>query len=237
MKKIRIALYSMILSLLLGTVISSGSMIALGGKLNSSAITGQPLSIPTRLVSCLDPLAILLEIAALFLIFRGRKAGSPLQQRTATAAVCCYLLWAAGNLFGFLPLAVLSTQNGSLSTALAGQWIKVSSALLAYAVPALLVFGLSQPAQRWLLLVGFFLTAVGSFGSVALTIQHMTLVPQEANGVLLYVASINVDYTQFPFPLLQIASFLGGLIYMSVYAWLAIQLRQPQKQAAAILSE
>lgn len=236
MKKIRIALYSMILSLLLGTVISSGSMIALGGKLNSSAITGQLLSIPTLLVSCLDPLAILLEIAALFLIFRGRKAGSPLQRRTATAAVCCYLLWAAGNLFGFLPLAILSTQNGSLSTALTGQWIKISSALLAYAVPALLVFGLSQPAQRWLLL-GFFFTAVGSFGSVALTIQHMTLVPQEANGILLYVASINVDYTQFPFPLLQIASYLGGLIYMSVYAWLAIQLRQPQKQAAAILSE
>jgi hypothetical protein len=225
MKKILYACYAMTISLVLGTLIASGSLIALGGRLSSEALTAAPLGIPTLLVTCLDPLAIALEIAAIVLIVRGRKLFGPTQQRLAVLAAALYVLWAGANLFGFLPLSLLSWQNGSLPTALLGQWIKAAAALLAYAVPALLVFGMSRPAQRWLLVLGFVLSAVGSFGSVALAIGQMTLIRQEVSGSVLYVASFDVDYTQFPFPLLLVASYVGGLLYLGVYGWLAIGAR------------
>ncbi|MCL4560870.1 MAG: hypothetical protein M1281_09680 [Chloroflexi bacterium] len=227
MKKISYALIAMVISLVFGTIIASGSLIALGGKLNSEALTNQPLGIPTVLVSCLDPLAIALEIAAIVLIVRGRKLFSGLHQRLVVLAGALYLLWGAANLFGFLPLSLISSWNGSLQTALTGQWIKAAAGLLAYAVPALLIFGMSQPAQCWLLGLGFVLTAAGSFGSVALTIGQLTLIPQSIGSQVMYVASFNANYTQFPFPLLLASSYLGGLLYLFVYAWLAIKIRTP----------
>jgi hypothetical protein len=226
MKKITLALYFMIASLVFGTVIASGSLFALGGKLSTEKLLAAPLGFPTMLVSCLDPLAIALEIAAIILIVRGRKQFSLTQQRLSMLALALYIIWAAANLLGFLPLSLISWVNGSLELAQAGQWIKATSALLAYAVPALLVFGLSSKSQRWLLATGFFLTALGSFGSIALTISQMSLASQETGGFVMYVASFNIDYTRFPFPLLLVSSYLGGLLYLGVYAWLVINVHR-----------
>lgn len=151
---------------------------------------------------------------------RDRRQFGTLHRRLAWAAAILYLVWAAANLFGFLPLSFLSTQNGSLSLALAGQWIKAASALLAFAVPALLVFGLSPRALRVGLGLGWLLSAIGGFGSIATAISHFQLTPITAAGRTLYVAKFAVDYTAGAYPALLTASHIGGLLYLVLYLYL-----------------
>jgi hypothetical protein len=76
MKKTAWGLSAMTLSLLLGTIIAVGSLAAMGGQMDTEALTSQPLGLPTILVSCLEPLAILLEVAAVALILRSSRQGS-----------------------------------------------------------------------------------------------------------------------------------------------------------------
>jgi hypothetical protein len=221
MKRTMWGLSAMALSLVFGAVVALGSLTAMRGKLDTDMLTRQPFSIPTILVSCLDPLAILLEIAAIVLIVLDSRQFGVLQHRLAWAAAILYLVWAAANLLGFLPLSLLSAQNGSRSLALTGQWIKAISALLAFAVPALLAFGLSRKVMRVGLVLGWLLSAIGGFGSVAMAISHLRLEAIRAAGQTLYVAKFNVDYTTGVYPALLVASHVGGLLYLMVYAYLA----------------
>jgi hypothetical protein len=236
MKTIFYALVGMVVSLVCGTIIACGSLVALGGRLNSESLSSQPLSIPTLLVSCLDPLAIGLEIIAIALIVHKRKLIGGLHQRLAVTAAVLYGVWAALNLLGFLPLSLISTSSGSMQTALAGQWIKATAAILAYAVVPLLVYGLSSKVQRGLLLTGFSMSAVGGFGSIALAIGQLTLTPKSIGEQMVYIATFNVDYTRFPFPLLLVLSYLGGLLYLAVYIWKAWQIQNRISQEGSKLT-
>ena len=56
MKRTAFGLSAMLVSFLLSTAIALGSLVAMGGKLDSTALTA--FSVPTLLVACLDPLAI-----------------------------------------------------------------------------------------------------------------------------------------------------------------------------------
>jgi hypothetical protein len=234
MKKTAWGLSAMTLSLLLGTIIAVGSLAAMGGQMDTEALTSQPLGLPTILVSCLEPLAILLEVAAVALILRSSRQRSNLHRWLAWTAAIIYILWAAANLVGFLPLSFLAARDGSLALARTGQWIKATSALLAYAVPALLVFGLCPKALRVAAGFALILSAVGGFGSVAQTINQLQLEPIAAAGQQLYVTRFNVDYTTGLYPILLGISYAGGLIYLLVYGWLARQAwrRRPDEVAS-----
>ena len=164
------------------------------------------------------------KVELVVLIVLDSRQFGVLQHRLAWAAAILYCVWAVANLFGFLPLSLLSAQNGSLSLALTGQWIKAISALLAFAVPALLVVGLSPKAMRVGLGLGWLLSAIGGFGSVAMAISHLQLEPISAAGQTLYVAKFSVDYTAGVYPALLAASHVGGLLYLVVYVYLARKL-------------
>ena len=223
MKRSAWGLSAMSVSLMLGTIIAVGSLIAMRGQLNTEMLTRQPFNIPTMLVSCLDPLTILLEILAIILIVRDSRQFGALHHRLAWTAAILYIVWAAANIFGFLPLSFLSLRNGSLSLALAGQWLKAISALLAFSVPALLVFGFSPKALRVGLGLGLLLNAIGSFGTVALTITHFQLQPITVAGQTLHVAKLSVDYTTGAYPTLLVTGYVGGMFYLTVYAYLTWQ--------------
>jgi len=223
MKRTAWGLSAMSISLAFGTIIAVGSLIAMRGQLDSDLLTRQPFSVPTLLVSCLDPLAILAEIAAIILIVRDSWQFGALHHRLAWTAAILYLMWAAANIFGFLPLSFLGTRKGSLSLVLAGQWIKAIAALLAYTVPALLVFGFSPKALRVGLGLGLLLSAIGSFGTLAMTISHFQLEPIIAAGQTLYVPKLSVDYTTGIYPALLVTGYIGGMLYLLAYTYLARQ--------------
>ena len=226
MKRTVLGLSAMSISLLCGTIISLGSLVAMRGQLNSELLSQRPFSLPSLLVTCLDPLAVLMEIGALVLIVRDSRRFGASHRRLAWAAMGLYIAWAAANLFGFLPLSFMSALNGSRSLALAGQWVKALAALLAYLVPLLLVFGLSPRPWRIALGLGLFLSVIGSFGVIALSIAHLQLAPIAAAGQTLYVARFSIDYTKGLFPTLLVAGHLGGALYLVVYArllWMAWQ--------------
>jgi hypothetical protein len=220
MKRTGLGLSAMTLSLLFGWTIALGSLLATRGQLDTKLLTRQPFNLPTLLVTCLDPMAILLEIAAIILILRESQQVSTLHHRFARMAMIVYIAWAIANLLGFLPLSFMGAINGSRSMALTGQWIKASAALLAFLVPALLVFGISSRALRSMLGLGWLLSAVGSFGSIVISLKNFELEAMSAAGQTMYVTKLNVDYTQGMYPALLLIGYTGGFLYLLVYAYL-----------------
>jgi hypothetical protein len=233
-KRTVLGLSAMSFSLICGTIISLGSLVAMRGQLDSEVLTQRPFSLPSLLVSCLDPLAVLMEIVALVLIVRDSRRFGAFHRHLTWAAVGLYTAWAAANVLGFLPLSLISAWSGSRSSALAGQWIKAIAALLAYLVPALLVFGLSPRPLRIALGLGLFLSVIGSFGVIALSIAHLELEPIAAAGQTLHVAKFNIDYTRGLFPVLMIAGQLGGALYLAVYACLVWMTRHEMRSSPAL---
>jgi hypothetical protein len=229
-------LLAMCISLLLGTAIALGALVSTGGQLSTDDLARDPINVSTLLVACLDPLAILLEIAAIVLIVSAARLFGRLHRRLAWAAAILYVLWAATNFLGFLPLSLLSMRNGSLEMALAGQWIKAGAGMLAYAVPALLVLGLGNSAARVATALGWLISAIGNFGTVALTISGIALKPITVGEQTMYTVQFSVDYTGGIYPLLLTMGYIGGALYLAVYtylAWQQMHTRQAERTAAA----
>ena len=218
MKRTTYGLTAMLVSLLLGMVVTISSLLSMGGRLDSTALTA--FSLPTILVSCLDPLAILLEIAAIVLILLGSRQVGGLHHRLAWAAAILFAIWGIANLGVFIPLSFLGMQRGSMTLVKAGQFVKAGVALLQYSVPFLLVFSLTRKWSRALLWLALLLTVIGNFGVVMLTISGIRLEPLEIPGQTMYTPSFDVDYTVGTYPFLLALGYLGGLLYILVYTLL-----------------
>lgn len=232
-------LSAMSISFLLGTVIAAGSLISMRGRLDTATLAAQPFSVPTLLVSCLDPFAILLEIAAIVLIvLDGRLLGNPHRCLAWTAAIL-FVTWAIANLGGFVPLSFLGMQRGSLTMVKTGQAVKAGAALLQYSIPFLLVFGLGRKKLRTLLWLALILTVVGNFGVVTLPIPGIQLEAIDSSGQTMHVPQFNVDYTSGPYPALLALGYVGGALYMLAYAlltwrtWKGIRTVQPHNTPEA----
>lgn len=214
-------LFCMLVSFVLGTVIAGGSLIALGGRVDTAEMVTAKFALPTALVTCLDPLAILLEIAAIVLLVRSSGPSGSAQRRLAIAAAVCFGLWALLNLGGFLPLSFLGMRQGSLALVRAAQWVKASAALLQYAVPLLLVLRLGGRPLRALLWLALALTVVGNFTMVTWPISSIQLEPVDAGGWMVYTPRFEVDYRAGLYPYLLGMSWAGGVLYMLAYGLLA----------------
>lgn len=223
MKRTAWAMLAMSISFLLGTIIAVGSLVSMGGRLDTARLTAAPLSVPTVLVSCLDPLAILLEIVAIVLIvIDSKQVGNPHHRLTWTAAIF-FAIWGVLNLGVFLPLSFVGMRRGSLVLVKIGQMVKAGAALLQYAIPFLLVYGLSRKAPRVLLWLALILTVVGNFGVVVLPITGIELEAIEAAGQELYTPQFSVDYTSGLYPILLGMGYIGGALYMTAYGFLAVR--------------
>ncbi|MBN1810970.1 MAG: hypothetical protein JXA14_03955 [Anaerolineae bacterium] len=218
MKRTVFGLSAMFVSLLLGTVIALGSLVATGANLESTALT--PFSAPILLVTCLDPLAILLEIVAIVLVVvDGRQVGG-LHHRLAWTAAVSFVIWGVANIGGFIPLSFVGMRRGSLALVKAGQWVKAGAALLQYLLPFLMVFGLTRKWSRVLLCLALALTVAGNFGVVVLPIRSIELEPIGVPGQMVYVPRFEVDYTVGVYPFLLGMGYAGGTLYLVVYAFL-----------------
>ncbi len=223
MKRTAWATLAMSISFLLGTIIAVGSLVSMGGRLDTESLTATPLSLPTILVSCLDPLAILLEIVAIVLIVMdSRKVGNP-HRHLAWIAAIFFVIWGVLNLGVFLPLSFMGMQRGSLELVKIGQMVKAGAALLQYAIPFLLVYGVSRKAPRALLWLALVLTIVGNFGVVTLPIGSIELEVVETAGQELYVPQFSVDYTSGLYSVLLGIGYVGGALYMIAYGYLAVR--------------
>jgi hypothetical protein len=208
----------MLASLLLGFLISGGSLVAMGGRLDSAALAARPLGLPNLLVACLDPAAVALEIAAIVLIILDSRQSTGVHRLLALLAGVFFALWAIANLGGFLPPSFMGMQRGSLALVKAGQWVKMLAALLQYSVPFLLVFGLSHGLSRALLWLALILTVAGNLGTVALTISGIQLELVEYSGQTLYAPRFQADYRTGIRMVLLALGYLGGILYIGVYA-------------------
>jgi len=234
MKKTKYGLFAMTLSLVLGFVIALGSLGAMGGKLDSNFLTTQVISVPTVLVSCLDPVTISLEILAILLIlWDSRKSDNP--QRVLTwIAAGSFVIWAALNLGGFLPLSFIGMQRGSLEIIKAGQLIKTFAALLQYAIPFLLVYGVATAKQQVVLWAALLLSIFGNALVVILSISSITLQATETMGKILSTPLIQIDYTSGIYPLLLTLGYLGGALYLAIYCIMWFQTRQDIRENSLV---
>jgi hypothetical protein len=233
MKRTAWATLAMSVSFLLGTIIAVGSLVSMGGRMDTRRLAAAPLSLPTLLVSCLDPVAILLEIVAIVLIVLDSKhAGTP-HRRLAWTAAISFVVWAVLNLGIFLPLSFVGMQRGSLAVVQAAQMVKAGAALLQYAIPFLLVYSLSSSASRALLWSALILTIAGNFAVVVLPIGAIELTAIEAAGRQLYAPQFSVDYTQGVYPILLGMGYTGGALYMIAYVLLTARLFGEDRSGSA----
>lgn len=223
MKRTKWATLAMSISFLLGTIIAVGSLVSMGGRLDTASLTATPFSVPTLLVTCLDPLTILLEIAAIILmVMESKRVGNP-HRRLAWLAAIFFIIWGVLNLGVFLPLSFIGTQRGSLSMIKTAQKVKAGAALLQYAIPFLLVYGVSHRLPRVLLWAALFLTIVGNFGTITIPISTMTLEEIETAGQTMYAPRLDIDYREGIYPLLLGLGYAGGALYMIVYGLLTVR--------------
>jgi hypothetical protein len=132
-------------------------------------------------------------------------------------------MWGLLNLGVFLPLSFVGMQRGSLVLVKIGQVVKAGAALLQYAVPFLLVYGLSRRVPRVLLWLALILTVIGNFGVVALPIGGIELEAIEAAGQELHVPQFSVYYTSGLYAALLGMGYTGGVLYIIAYGYLAVR--------------
>jgi hypothetical protein len=120
-------------------------------------------------------------------------------------------------------------RRGSLRMVKAGQMVKAGAALLQYAIPFLLVYGLSRKAPRVLLWAALILTVVGNFGVVVLPIRSIALEAVDTAGQTLYAPQFSIDYTQGLYPVLLGMGYTGGALYMIAYGLLTVRFFKEDK--------
>jgi len=233
MKRTAWGLSAMVGSFVLGTIIALGSLIAMEGMLDTATLAAQPLSLPTLLVACLDPLAILLEIAALVLLAMGSRQVGDLHRRLVWTAVAFLATWAVANVGGFIPLSFAGMRRGSLTLVKTGQMVKAGAALLQYAVPFLMAFGLTRGWSRTVLWLALGLSVVGNFGVIVLPISGVELERVGIPGQTIYAPRFAVDYTTGAYPALLALGYAGGALYLAVYVYLAWQTWSATDRGAA----
>jgi hypothetical protein len=59
---------------------------------------------------------------------------------------------------------------------------------------------------------------IGNFGVVLLTISGIKLEPLDFPGQMMYAPRFDVDYTAGIYPFLLAMGYLGGILYIVVYA-------------------
>jgi len=228
MRRTELGLWAMLASLTAGTVLSLGSLVSTGYKLKAEAL---PPSVP--FAAMLSPLALALEVAAIALIASDSKRAGGVHRRLALVSAAFFLAWAVLNFTVFLPLSFLGMSAGSLELVRLGLAVKASAALLQYAVPFLLVYGLIRrsgvKAVLWLALV---MTVIGGLGITATPITSVELRSVVVSGTKLYVPKYEVDYTSWPYPAFLVFSHAGGILYILVYVAVITALRKATENNA-----
>lgn len=217
-RKTRLGIYLMLASFLLGMIVSVGSFLSMRGVLNTDAMSGPGIQLPTALVSLLTPWAIILEVVAIVLFLTNSRTVGGLHRRLVLVAVWFLVVWAVMNLGGFLPLTFAALRQGSLSMLRTGQAVKAVAAILQYSIPFLLIFGIAVPRIKKLLWAGLILTVVGNFSTVLMGGMSMELRAVESAGMASHVPRLVVDYTKGLYPVLLGLGYAGGVAYILAYA-------------------
>jgi hypothetical protein len=217
-RRTRIGIYLMLVSFLLGMIVSVGSFLSVRGVVDTDAMSATPFNAPTVLIGLLTPWAIILEIAAIVLILLDSSRVGGLHRRLVLTAAWFLVAWGAMNLGGFLPLTFIALKQGSLSLLRTGQAVKAVAAIFQYSIPFLLVYGIAVPSTKKLMWAGLILTIVGNFSTVLMGGMSMELVATEAAGAVSHVPRLVVDYTRGFYPVLLGLGYAGGVAYILAYA-------------------
>jgi hypothetical protein len=216
-RRTRLGVCFMLVSMVLGMAVAVASLLSMRGHLDTDAMAGPTLSLPTILISLFSPVGILLEIVALVLILLNSREIGVLHRRLAWTALWLFIVWGAANLGGFLPLTFIAVQRGSVAMLRMGQMVKAIAAVFQYAVPFLLIFGIAPPSVKRLLWPALVLTIVGNFATVALGGASMELVASDASGFVSHVPRLAVDYTRGVYPFTLGMGYIGGFLYILAY--------------------
>jgi hypothetical protein len=191
----------------------------LGGILGEKAYTGMAL-----LTVCIEPLAVLLQVAAILVLARVHRTLGGTRLRLIVLAGYLYGAWAAVNLAGFLPLTFISGFTGWHWAVIAGQWVRGTATLLAFAVPAALGWSFVPPLGRWAFAGGFVLRAIGGMGSLALSLTRLRLDPMVIGRRIFYTPNLQMSPVSGFGIILGVVGLVGVAIYFFMYSALIIRI-------------
>ena len=229
MGRTELGLWLMLALLIVGTALSLSSLVSTGWRLRAEAFSrSAPLD------ALASPFLVALEVAAIALVVSDSKRMGGTHRRLALASIAFFLAWAALNFAVYLPLSFIGMSRGSLELVRLGLAVKAAAALLQYAVPFLLAYGLTRrngvKVALWLALAA---TAVGGLGITATPIADVELKAVVVSGTEFYVPKYEVDYTSGPYPAFLALSHVGGVLYVLAYAVVATTLRKARDDPRA----
>jgi len=226
MRRTELGLWLVLALLIVGTALSLSSLVSMGWKLRAETFSR---SVPLNALA--SPFLAALEVAAIALIVSDSKRVGGTHRQLALASIAFFLAWAALNFAVYLPLSFLGMSTGSLELVRLGLTVKAAAAVLQYAVPFLLEYGLTHHngvrAVLWLALAA---TVVGGLGITATPIADVELRAIVVTGTKFYVPKYEVDYASGPYPVFLVLSHVGGVLYILVYAVVAATLRKATKK-------
>lgn len=208
-------------ALLFDLIQSVYTFASLGEVINVDNIAQQQFNPLLTVLGCLAPVSGILKLIGVILIFMDSKRLGGQHRTLVSIGLGVYIL----SLVAFiaaLPLSLMGTMNGSLSSITTGVWLEVATSILTLLALLLLVYAIVPGFTRILLIAAMVITLVGNIYTSAVTASGYTLQEFETAGGTFYIPNLNIDRTEGLFPVMVGLGTLAALIFLGVYAYQAV---------------
>lgn len=211
-------------SLLFGVIAIISSIITMmNGQMNLDSLSSTGLSASTLLLSCLTPLAGILELIGIILLFQDSKKVSNLHRRLTLAGLVILALTFILSVVIPIPLGYIGTTTGNIDMMRVTYFIQMGSIILSSAFYVVVAWGITQIVHKSALIFSGVLASIGSIGAQIMASSTLKMQQMTMNGISVYTFLPDLNYTSGLYPLLNIVSLTGSVIAMVVYIVLAIQ--------------
>ncbi len=215
----------MAVALLISTLLAINSLFNLNVQVDTQSLSNTQVNPMQIATSCLSPLSFILQVVGGLLIFADSKRlvkqiGST--HRTLTIIALISLVLSLVLTAGTIVMSFGVTMQGSLSALQTASWLGASAAILMFAFSLLLIFAISPAWGKAILVGGLVLYLLATISTTLITTSQMSLQPLQMSTGTLYIPQINFDRSTGAYPILTGLGALSPLLYVIVYAVMAI---------------
>lgn len=172
-------------------------------------------------VGCLSPLSFLIQIGAVILLLMDSRRIGQQQKKLGLIGFFVYLLSIILGI-GSMPLAFMSSAQGSLQLLQTTSWIGTANSILSNLGILIMVYAIVPGWIRALLGLGILSYSGAGLAAAQMLTSSMTLGKYDMMGNTYYFPNIGIDKSTGVYPALLLVEFGGQFVFAFVFTWLAV---------------